>query len=464
MFRSINSRLLLSYLTLIATILGVITLALVVFLVRNPRLAREAEINLVLAANALHRQPVSSLQAADRAALETAAEQADNLLDVRVALLSPDGILLADSRADTEDPLPTQEIAARPQGAAEIAEFTDSGGQTWIYTTRTLPRRFVLVVASLRPRAPLLSFFTDELFPPIWRAGLLALLLSLLLAFLMTRWITSPLQRVTAAARDLAKGQMRTIHPDGPSEIQLLAEAFNEMGSKVTASQQSQRDFVANVSHEMRTPLTSIQGFAQAILDGTAASGAAFKQAAQVIYDEAGRMHRLVVDLLDLARLDSGSIPLDITSIDVEGLLREVLEKMTPLARTAKIVLSMDVERKTKIAGDHDRLIQVITNLVDNAIKNTPESGKVSITAGEEKGSAKIIVSDTGSGIAPEEAKRIFERFYQIDKSRKADGGRGSGLGLSIARQIVQAHHGTIHVESEPRIGSRFIVRLPLSQ
>ncbi|MCL5428985.1 MAG: HAMP domain-containing histidine kinase [Chloroflexi bacterium] len=464
MFRSINSRLLLSYLTLITAILGIVTLSLVFFLVRNPRLAREAESNLLLAANALHRQQVATLQNADRATLENAAEQADTLLGVRVALLSPDGTVLVDSRADTEDELPAHEITSRPQGSAQIAEFSDSNEQTWIYTVRTLPKRFTLVIATLRPRAPLLSFFTDELFPPIWRAGLLALLLSLLLAFLMTRWITSPLQRVTAAARNLAKGQMRAIPLDGPSEIQSLAQTFNEMGNKVIASQQSQRDFVANVSHELRTPLTSIQGFAQAILDGTASSGAALKQAAQVVYDEAARMLRLVVDLLDLARLDAGSMPLDMQSIDVKGLLREVIEKTTPLANNAKIDLSLDSEGGIKITGDHDRLTQVFTNIFENAFKHTPAGGRVKILATTERGSAIVIVSDTGPGIPPEEVKRIFERFYQVDKSRKAGAGRGSGLGLSIAKQILKAHHATIHVESQPGAGSRFIIRLPLAQ
>lgn len=464
MFRSINSRLLLSYTALIAIILGVVTLSLVFFLVRNPRLAREAESSLVLAADALHRRPMANLQNTDRATLADAVGQADALLDVRVALLSPDGSLLADSRADTEEPLPIFEIAASPQGNATIAEFTDAEGQTWIYTTRNLPRRFVLVVATLRPRAPLLSFFTDELFPPIWRAGLLALLLSLLLAFLMTRWITSPLQRVTAAARDLATGRMRTIDPEGPSEIRSLAQTFNEMGSKVTASQQSQRDFVANVSHELRTPLTSIQGYAQAILDGTASAGTALRQAAQVVYDESGRMHRLVMDLLDLARLDSGNAPLHMHPIDANGLLHEVIEKMTPLSKAAGVSLSLDGQPDITLRGDHDRLTQVFTNLVDNAIKHTPEGGEVRLSASSAKGVAKFVVSDSGPGIAFEEAKRIFERFYQVDKSRRAGSGRGSGLGLSIARQIVQAHHGTIEVESKPGAGSHFIVRLPQGQ
>ncbi len=463
MFRSINSRLLLSYFILMATILGIVTLSLVFFLVRNPRLAREAESNLILAANALHRQQLGNLQNADLPTLQNAAEQSDSLLGVRVALLSADGTVIVDSRADGEDPLPGGEIASHTQGAAGIAEFQDADRRTWIYSTRNLPRNYVLVVAALRPRAPLLSFFTDELFPPIWRAGLLALLLSLLLAFLMTRWIIAPLQRVTSAANDLAKGQMRTIRPDGPSEVQTLANTFNEMGSKVTASQQAQRDFVANVSHELRTPLTSIQGYAQAILDGTA-SGEALKQSAQVISDEAARMHRLVADLLDLARLDSGNVPLNTQAIEISGLIYEVIEKMEPLAKEAKTSLSLTSSGNLKINGDHDRLTQVFTNLIDNAVKYTPKGGTVQVSATAENSKVKVIVSDNGPGISPEETKRIFERFYQVDKSRKSGKGRGSGLGLSIAKQIIQAHHGTIEVECQLGVGTRFIVRLPLSR
>jgi two-component system OmpR family sensor kinase len=463
LFRSINSRLLLTYFGLMATILGVVTLSLVFFLVRNPRLAREAETNLILAANALNRQSMANFQNTDAATLEAAAEQADGLLDVRVALISPSGVVLADSRSESEDP-PPSEITVRRQGTAEIAEFRDSKGQTWIYTTRMLPKQFMLLVANLRPRAPLFSFFTDELFPPIWRAGLLALLLSLLVAFLMTRWITSPLQKVTGAAQALSKGKMNAIKPEGPTEIQALAKSFNEMGNKVTASHRSQRDFVANVSHELRTPLTSIQGFAQAILDGTASQSADIHRAAAVISTESARMQRLVDDLLELTRLDSGGIALHKQPIDTSSLIREVVQKIKPLAENAQITISENLTEKIVVDGDYDRLIQVFNNLLDNAVKYTSPGGKVKISSAPEKGFAKITVSDTGVGIPPNEMNRIFERFYRVDKSRKVEHSKGSGLGLSIAKQIVHAHHGSIEVKSELGKGSQFIIRLPLAE
>jgi signal transduction histidine kinase len=463
MFRSINSRLLLTYMTLIGVILLIVTLSLVAFLVRNPRLAREAESGLLLAANALNRQQIGNIQFADQASLDRAAEEADALLDVRVALLSPDGAVLTDSRADTEEALPAQAIAMHGQGA-EIAEFEDSQGQGWIYTTRNLPRRMVLVVAAEKPRAPLFSFFTDELFPPIWRAGFLALLFSLVLAFFMARWITAPLKRVSEAAQELASGQMRTIEPEGPAEVQSLANTFNEMGSKVVASQQAQKDFVANVSHELRTPLTSIQGYAQAIADGTASSKESVKNAAQIIYDEAGRMYRLVANLLDLARLDANAEIFQFQTVAIEEMLKEVVGKLSPIASAQGVAIKLAGEKAIKVSGDRDRLVQVFTNIIENAIKHSPKAGEVRIAAASEKGIAKIAVSDQGAGIAPKEAQRIFERFYQIDKSRKSASGRGTGLGLPIAKQIVEAHKGTIRVDSKPGRGSTFTVELPLTR
>jgi signal transduction histidine kinase len=280
----------------------------------------------------------------------------------------------------------------------------------------------------------------------------------------MTRWITSPLQKVTGAAQALSKGKMNAIKPEGPSEIQALAKSFNDMGSKVTASQRSQRDFVANVSHELRTPLTSIQGFAQAITDGTASESEDIHRAAEVISTEAARMQRLVDDLLELTKLDAGGIPLHMQPIDISGLVGDVAKKMTPLAEGAHIKLNEKFAEKMVVNGDYDKLTQVFNNLVDNAIKYTAPNGQVQITCAREKGFAKITVSDSGAGIPHGEINRIFERFYRVDKSRKVEKSKGSGLGLSIAKQIVQAHQGSIEVKSELGKGSQFIVRLPLAE
>jgi len=236
------------------------------------------------------------------------------------------------------------------------------------------------------------------------------------------------------------------------------------MTQRVHDSQQSQRDFVANVSHELKTPLTSIQGFAQAILDGTASTVEARSQAAEVIYDESNRMHRMVLDLLDLARLDAGTADLERAPFNLEALLKSVAERFTPQSREAGVKLVTEIRPLPGFIGDGDRLSQVFTNLVDNALKHTPPGGTVKLNARDEGGWVEVSVADSGPGIPPEELSRIFERFYQLDKARKGGPGRGVGLGLAIAREIIQAHGGTISAQSRIGEGSLFVVRLPAAQ
>jgi signal transduction histidine kinase len=261
----------------------------------------------------------------------------------------------------------------------------------------------------------------------------------------------------------------QSVPPEGPREVQELARAFNEMNDRVNATQASQREFVANVSHELKTPITSIQGFAQAILDGTAESDASRQQAARIIYDEAGRMHRMVLDLLELARLDAGTLELQQAPVDLPALLRNIAERFTPQAQGAGVSLQVESPDMSPLIGDGDRLAQVFANLVDNAIKNTPAGGQINLSACQIDDQVQVEVSDTGMGIPPEALPHIFERFYQADPARPGGKAHGSGLGLAIVQEIITAHGGTIGVRSTQRpdqpsyqVGSVFTVRLPL--
>jgi signal transduction histidine kinase len=376
-------------------------------------------------------------------------------------VFASNGSLIADSRAGS--PSLTGDLdPSRTTQTAEVHEAQDTAGETWLYVSRHFQRGMTIVAATPKPRAELLAFFTDELFPPIVRAGLVALLLSIVLALLMTRSITAPLERVSAAARELAGGNLQKIDPEGPAELQTLARTFNEMGDKVVSSQQAQRDFVANVSHELRTPLTSIQGFAQAILDGTAKGADAVGKASRIIVEEAGRMQRLVADLLELARLDAGSIRLFSETFKAFALLSHVSEKFSPMAHQAQVDLKLEVAPELTMDGDFEKLSQVISNLLDNALKFSPAHGTVTLEARKLREKVEVVVTDMGPGIPTAEAKRIFERFYQVDKSRRSST-RGAGLGLSIAHQIVSAHQGTIRVEASDS-GARFVIQLPKKQ
>jgi signal transduction histidine kinase len=325
-------------------------------------------------------------------------------------------------------------------------------------------RQSVLFIA---PRLQILAWFGDNLLPPVVQAGLIALLPSVLLALLISRSISKPLQQVASAAEAIARGEAGTRAPaSGPTEVRALARSFNTMADQVEATHQSQRDFVANVSHELKTPLTSIQGFSQALLDGTASTPEATARAARVIHQEAERMRRMVDDLLVLARFDAGQMTLARDQVELGPLLRGCIEKLTPQARAAQVTLEMDaaqqVEAQPAVTGDADRLAQVFANLIDNGIAHTSAGGTVTVTLhSAAENVAEIAVTDTGEGIPPEALSRIFERFYQVDKARSHARSRGAGLGLAITKEIIEAHGGTIAAESVVGLGSKFTVRLP---
>jgi signal transduction histidine kinase len=453
---------LITYTLVIGVVLFVVGMALLFFILRNPAIDRQVYNRMEGIADLIMKQ--GALRYADNNQLGKAVQRIDQQGDVRVLIWSPDRGVILDSRAETAASLP---LNFRPDRLLRRGIVLDAGHEPWYYIWRRLGEEIFMVLASPRVGRLTLLFsqrlrevLRDDLLPPLLQGGLAALIIALLLSFWMARWISAPLGRISEAARKISSGEYAPVPVDGPKEVRALAEAFNQMSKRVISSQQSQRDFTTNVSHELKTPLTSIQGFAQAILDGTADSPDAVNQAAQVIHAESERMHRLVLALLDLAGLEAGTTIMADEAIDIDSLLNKVIEKFSPQAAEAQISLTYTQKEFPKIRGDWDRLEQVFTNLVDNAIKFTPSGGSVSLNGNFEKDQIIVEVIDTGEGIGAGEASRIFERFYQVDRSRAGVEGRGTGLGLSIAKEIINAHGGTISVESQLGSGCRFIVRL----
>ena len=303
-----------------------------------------------------------------------------------------------------------------------------------------------------------------DLLPRLVWAGVVALALSIVVAALMAYSVARPLERIARAAEEIAAGRYdQQLDISAPSEVARLAASFNSMARQVKATLQSQRDFVANVSHDLRTPLTSIQGFSLALLDGTARDEAARARAANVIHEEAGRMQRLVNDLLDLARLEAGQVTLAREPVDVGRVLRACADRVAPQA-SGGIAVEVELPGSLPpVAGDADRLGQVFGNLLDNALKHAPggaAAARVTLRAEQRDGWVVCSVTDNGPGIPAEDLPRIFERFYQVDKSRSWRGA-GSGLGLAITQEIVRAHGGQIQAESVEGLGTRFTVELP---
>jgi signal transduction histidine kinase len=282
------------------------------------------------------------------------------------------------------------------------------------------------------------------------------------LAYLVSRSVSAPLRQISDAAKAVAVGDFdHQIQPSGPDEVQSLALAFDEMTRRVEASHQAQRDFVANVSHELKTPLTSIQGFAQALMDGTADNEEAQQKAANIIYEESDRLRRLVDDLLDLARMDAEQAVFMRRPVDLNALIQRVVDGLGVTAKERGVELVGLQQSLPPVIGDGDRLAQVLTNLIDNAIKHSRSGGQVRVDGQADQQWLVIRVIDQGQGIPPDELSRIFERFYQLDKARSGGRGRGAGLGLAISREIIRAHGGELTAESQMGVGSSFTIRLP---
>jgi signal transduction histidine kinase len=330
--------------------------------------------------------------------------------------------------------------------------------------------------------------FISELGWGFGLAGMIALCLSLLVGIWMAQSLLKPLQRIAGAVGAIAAGDYSQRLPEsGPPEVKRVTASFNLMAGQVQASQESMRDFVSNVSHELKTPLTSIQGFSQAIMEGATPDETARRRAAGIIYEEASRMSRLVEDLLDLARIDSGQVVMRKTPLDLTQILAGAVDRLLPQAVEKNIELVKDWARLPSVVGDGDRLAQVFTNLLDNAIRHTPSGGRITISGAMAKGVplvrqaqrnlvqpdattalskrgdfAEVSLADTGPGIPSEELARIFERFYQVDKSRRR--GKGTGLGLAIVKEIIEAHRGYVRAESVQGVGTKFTILLPLTE
>jgi signal transduction histidine kinase len=473
---SLHSRLLLSYILVLLACLVVIGLAMGLLLARGALPERQVYRDLENKSRWVLFRPVQSAAVLDQPAarLPAVVGRIADTLKTRVLLLEADGRVIADS-GDALSGRNLLEEARMEESGPELlrGSFRPAGTlQKWLFVGQPLPspgegpKRW-FVVSQQVPRLAALQLFGDELFTSLLRAGILGLALSTLLAWLVSRSVARPVQRAAVAAHAIAQGDYDQQLPlSGPAELQELALSFNQMAQQVKAAQQAQRDFVANVSHDLKTPLTSIQGFSQAILDGTAGDPEEARQAAAVIHDEAGRMRRMVDDLLLLARMDAGELRLERQPLDLPQLLANCVSRLELRAREAGIVLALELPPAgiPPFTGDGDRLLQLFGNLLDNALKHTPAGGRVVLSATHADERIVVAVTDTGTGIPPEELSRIFERFYQVDKSRARSSSRGTGLGLAISKELAEAHGGTITAESVVGVGTKFSVVLPTAK
>jgi len=319
-------------------------------------------------------------------------------------------------------------------------------GARQLYSYRTLPHLGLLL---LRP-ASLQSAAWRPFLGDLLLAALAGVLLAAVLSFVVARSISRPIRRVAAATRALAADESHDPLPtSGTTELASLAQAFNQMTEQLAASRQAERDFLLSVSHELKTPLTAIRGYSEGLADG------AFdpEEAARVISLEASRLERLVRDLLDLARMNRREFSVQHEPVDLGEVAREAVRRQAAAARAFGVTLTAEGE-ETWVDGDADRVLQVASNLVENALRETPANGAVTVRA--EPG--RLLVTDTGPGIRADDVPHAFERFYLYDKADK-DRPLGSGLGLAIVKQLATAMGGDVSVQSSQN-GTTFEVKL----
>jgi signal transduction histidine kinase len=272
--------------------------------------------------------------------------------------------------------------------------------------------------------------------------------------------LVSPIEKITATAQALRSGSRdaRT-GLDGEDEIAVLGRTFDDMADAIEADRQMERRLTADVAHELRTPLQAIQATVEAMQDGVLPAD---EERLGVVRDETVRLARLADGILELTRLERGSMPFKLERIDVAEPVRAAVDAIEALTESRDLALSVDVADRVFVNADKDRIQQAVGNLLSNAARYTPPGGRISIALRAESGQAVIEVTDTGIGVSADDMPMLFSRFWRADAARATTTG-GIGIGLAVTKEIVERHGGMIGAESEEGKGTRFTVKLPLA-
>ncbi|MGH2885588.1 MAG: sensor histidine kinase, partial [Solirubrobacteraceae bacterium] len=325
----------------------------------------------------------------------------------------------------------------------------DVAGRSLIYAARPTPAGEIVLI-----RQGNIAFAEWRPFMgSLLLAGLGGVLLAVALSYLLARRLTRPIGELSAATRRLAHGEAGVSVPvHGDDELADLGTSFNEMSDELSRAREAQGRFLESVSHELRTPLTSIRGYAEALEEEAIAPA----ESARVIGAEADRLERLVADLLDLARFGRSDFSVAREPVDLAGVVEQSVERHLPRARDMGLELSGASRSDSWVLGDHDRILQAVSNLIENALRITPAGGSVSVDAAP----GQITVRDTGPGLDPHDIPKAFERFYLYGRYR-SERPVGSGLGLAIVQELISAMGGTVEASTPPGGGAAFSIRLP---
>jgi signal transduction histidine kinase len=289
--------------------------------------------------------------------------------------------------------------------------------------------------------------------------ALVGMVIALVLGIILSRTLTRPIRELTRATHAVSEGDLSQQVPvRSKDELGELAQAFNKMSAELSRSINARRQMTADIAHELRTPLSLILGHAEAVHDGVLQPST---ENFEIIREEATRLEHLINDLRTLSLADAGELSMQVETIEPQRLIQEVSILYQYQAQKRNIAFALEVAPNLPlIEVDPGRITQVLTNILDNALRHTPEGGRILFAAREVENMVEVSVQDSGPGLSIEDLDRIFERLYRADPSRHREDG-GSGLGLAIAKSIVQAHGGQISAEAEPGSGLRIKIRLP---
>ncbi len=458
MIHSLRFRLLIAFLAVILVTIG--TVSLFVSLRTSGEIGRfEERREEAHFARLLYSLTRYYSEQGDWAGIQSKVEEMGNLYGRRIVLTDRDGMVIADSEGEligqTYQPsserallLPTFPSPPHPF-LPPPPTITEASGTVYIGPE-----------SSTDPASP--RFLSHSITQFILWGCLIGGGVALVMTLVLSRRILSPIKALTKAARRLGRGDFsQRLELKDRGEVGELARAFNSMASDLERAEQLRRNMVADVAHELRTPLSNIRGYLEAVNDGLMKPDAA---AIKSLNEEASRLSRLVDELQELSLAEAGELKLECQSGDITELLNRSVSAFQAQTAAKGISLSLDLGGELPPVNiDSRRIAQVLYNLLDNAMAHTESGGAITISALREGDRVEVAVTDTGAGIPDEDLPYIFERFYRVDKSRARATG-GSGLGLTIAKGLVEAHGGEVKVRSEPGKGSRFSFTIPISE
>jgi signal transduction histidine kinase len=439
-------------LSMVFAVIIVVTVG-TIYLFVSQRIAVEMEYYRTISEQYRSDQILSSLyahyweQGLSWEGVQSVVEATSQVSGTHIILVGVNGTVIADSQGE----LLGTNYTDSPDSPIELYWFTALLGKVYI---------------SLNPAAePYIAPFrrlSTSINRSLLLGGSLAIVIALLLTFILSRRMSSPIGVLAKAARRLGQGDLsQRVQLQGKGEVEMLAQAFNSMAADLEHAEQLRRNLIADVAHELRTPLSNIQGYLEAIRDRVMKPNAATIRS---LNEEAALLSRLVNELQELSLAEAGELKMVYQTEDIAKLVKPAVTPWQPQLAAREISLSLDLPDNLPLVNiDWQRVNQVLHNLLENAVAHTGKGGTITVAAAKQGDWVEVCVSDTGEGIPAEDLPHIFERFYRVDKSRARATG-GSGLGLTIAKRLVEAHGGKITVQSELGKGSRFSFTLPVAE